>query len=248
MTRGNKFFTSSLIGLVLSFTGYSGIAQAHEFEGYAADTVEDITRDSSGDCVHDGYWTPEKAIPGCDGTSLKTDGDNDGDGVLNSADQCPNTPAGIKVDAKGCPLDSDGDGITDDKDECPDTPQGTKVDNKGCPLKAVYELKGVNFELNKATLAAGSSVVLDKVVTVMKRYPDLVVEIGGHTDNSGDYAYNVDLSQRRAESVRDYLISQGVKADNLKAKGYGPDKPVASNNTKEGRANNRRVELTVLSD
>jgi OOP family OmpA-OmpF porin len=141
--------------------------------------------------------------------------------------------------------DADGDGIIDSKDKCPDTPAGTRVDGDGCPLAKVLALKGVTFEFNKAILRPDSKAVLDYVTEIMKRYPDLVVELAGHTDNIGGDAYNQKLSQERADAVRTYLLAQGIASENMTAVGYGEAEPVASNDTDEGREQNRRVELRV---
>ncbi len=146
-------------------------------------------------------------------------------------------------------LDSDGDGVYDSKDRCPNTPKGTKVDMYGCPpvqaMKAgqTYIFKGVQFEVNKADLKASAYPVLDEVVAALKAQPELKVLIDGHTDSTGKKAYNQQLSQRRAESVMKYLNSKGIAADRMTATGYGPDRPIASNATAEGRTENRRVEF-----
>ena len=114
--------------------------------------------------------------------------------------------------------------------------------------KATITLEGVNFAFNKADLTAESRPVLDDVATGLKNHPRVKVEIQGHTDSIGADAYNLKLSQRRAESVREYLISDGVSADQLVAKGYGESQPIASNKTDEGRAKNRRVVMYVLAN
>jgi len=108
-------------------------------------------------------------------------------------------------------------------------------------------LRGVNFAFNKDALTPAAQDTLDKVATSLVAQPELYVEIGGHTDSIGSDAYNLKLSERRAQAVREYLISRGVKADHLLAKGYGKANPIASNKTPEGRAENRRVELIVLN-
>lgn len=212
--------------------------------------------------------------------------DSDGDGVPNRFDQCPNTPAGAKVDAKGCPLDSDGDGVFDGLDKCPDTPAGVKVNADGCPLdtdgdgipdykdscptvaapgtadgcppkviepeapKAVepaaprkMTLNGVNFDFDSAKLRPESFAILDKAAATLKEWGDAKVEVAGHTDSVGTDAYNLNLSQSRADTVRAYLIGKGIPADRLTAKGYGESMPEADNGTAEGRFKNRRVEL-----
>lgn len=141
--------------------------------------------------------------------------------------------------------DSDRDGVVDSSDRCPDTPRGTRVDGEGCPLARVVRLKGVNFETNSSRLRADSRTILNDVATVLNRYPDMTVEIAGHTDARGADSYNQRLSQRRADSVRSYLIEQGVVATRLSAKGYGETDPVADNGSREGRELNRRVELRI---
>ena len=146
------------------------------------------------------------------------------------------------------PADTDGDGVLDSADQCPGTPRGTAVDATGCTRKGSITLQGVNFDTNAATLTADSRPVLDAVAADLKKYPRLKVEVQGHTDNVGADAYNLGLSQRRATSVREYLVAQGVAADQLTAKGYGESQPVSDNSTPAGRKENRRVVLSVLSN
>jgi OOP family OmpA-OmpF porin len=146
------------------------------------------------------------------------------------------------------PADSDRDGVIDDRDQCPNTPSGVAVDAVGCPRRGSATLQGVTFELNSANLTAGSRPILDEVAADLKKYPRLIVELQGHTDSSGADAYNLQLSQRRADSVREYLISQGVPASQLVARGYGETQPAADNKTDAGRAQNRRVEMAVLDN
>lgn len=173
--------------------------------------------------------------------------DSDGDGVIDSQDQCPNTPAGVKVDAKGCPLDTDGDGVPDYLDQCPGTPKGFKVDSVGCIIEQTVILRTVNFEFNKDVLTSDAKSALDQVAAGLASQPKLTVQIDGHTDSVGTAAYNLALSKKRAESVRAYLVSKGIDASRLAAEGYGKTKPIASNDTEAGRAENRRVEFQVLN-
>jgi len=178
--------------------------------------------------------------------------DSDRDGVYDGLDRCPDTPYGARVDERGCPIDSDGDGVPDGFDQCPGTPPGTEVNAVGCPRAAplfVQErmtlvLEGVFFELNSAALAPDSRDVLDRVAASLRDWPEVNVEIGGHTDSTGTDGYNLTLSKARAESVRNLLVDQGVDASRLTSNGYGESQPIASNATRPGRATNRRVELT----
>jgi len=219
--------------------------------------VEPAEHDSDGDGVPDGRDrcpdTPRGATVDASGCPA----DSDGDGVYDGLDRCPETPRGARVDSRGCPIDSDGDGVFDGLDRCPDTPRGTKVDAQGCPEPAkaapLFEgskkslvLEGVNFETNSATLTPASHAILDRVAQSLKDSPDVKVEIGGHTDSLGSAPHNMKLSAARAESVKKYLVSRGVDASRLVAKGYGKDRPIADNKTATGRARNRRVELTRI--
>jgi len=181
--------------------------------------------------------------------------DSDGDGVFDDNDRCPDTPRSVPVDASGCPLDSDRDGVLDDKDACPDTPEGTPVDAKGCPIPkpvatsaektaaGTYVYRDIQFENNQAVLKKSSFTALNEVTEIMKARPELNIEIHGHTDGSGSRAYNLDLSRRRAEAVKTFLESKGIAAARMTTKAFGPDRPIDSNATKQGRARNRRVEF-----
>ncbi|HKY32753.1 MAG TPA: OmpA family protein [Candidatus Polarisedimenticolia bacterium] len=236
---------------------YDGIDQCADTpKGWPVDKAG-CPKDGDGDGVPDGKDkcpdTPKGAKVGADGCTS----DSDGDGVFDGLDRCADTPRGAKVDAYGCPVDSDHDGVPDGIDQCPDTRRGTPVDAAGCPSVPKAEplfqaerrtlvLEGVNFETNKADITPESVAVLEKVAASLKDWPEVRVEIGGHTDSSGAAAHNQELSQRRAESVKSYLEAKGIDPSRMAAKGYGENKPVADNKTKEGRAQNRRVELTKL--
>ncbi len=172
--------------------------------------------------------------------------DSDHDGVADSSDKCPGTPSTAAVDAQGCELDSDSDGVADSQDRCLNTPIGTAVDARGCKLQETIVLKGVTFATASAELIGDSPQVLDEVVETLRRNSELKLEIAGYTDNTGNHDYNVHLSQQRAEAVRDYLVAQGIAADRLTAKGYGPADPVADNDSEDGRATNRRVALHII--
>ncbi len=167
--------------------------------------------------------------------------DSDGDGVPDYKDECPGTPSGVDVNAQGCPLDSDGDGVPDYQDQCPDTPAGEEVNALGCPADLV--LHDVNFEFDSATLTSDAEGILDGIAEKLAANESVNVRLEGYTDSVGSASYNKDLSQRRADSVKDYLVSKGVDGDNVTTMGYGEEDPVATNETKEGRAENRRVEM-----
>jgi OmpA-OmpF porin, OOP family len=144
--------------------------------------------------------------------------------------------------------DADHDGVLDNQDQCPDTPAGVAVDLTGCPRKGSIVLEGVTFEVNSARLTGNSDAVLGGVAQDLKKYPRLRIELQGHTDSSGSDAYNLKLSQQRADAVRERLAADGVPSAQLIAKGYGETKPVDSNDTPEGRAHNRRVVMFVLDN
>ncbi|BBO67543.1 hypothetical protein DSCA_14730 [Desulfosarcina alkanivorans] len=206
--------------------------------------------DSDGDGVADD-------LDRCPGTpaGVKVDAvgcplDSDKDGVPDYLDKCPGTPAGVKVDSTGCPLDSDGDGVPDFLDKCPGTPAGVKVDDSGCPVTILdagassWTFNNINFEVSKAAIQPSSYGILDEIAAGLAANPRMKVVVEGHTDSTGARAFNMDLSQRRAQAVADYLIGKGISPDRLSAKGYGPDRPVADNDTRLGRSKNRRVQFT----
>jgi len=234
--------------------------------------------DSDGDGVEDGSDNCPNTPAGAKVDAWGCELDSDGDGVKDSMDKCPGTPRGVAVDADGCPNDSDGDGVSDDKDqcpgtpagepvdengceldddndgvinrldECPGTPEGTPVDKRGCAIEGDYVLQGVNFESNADRLAAGTSAVLDDVSETLLKYPDIRFEVGGHTDSDGAAEYNLGLSSRRAQTVYDYLANKGVAENRMSVQGYGEAEPIADNTTSAGKAQNRRVVLSVEED
>jgi OOP family OmpA-OmpF porin len=162
--------------------------------------------------------------------------------------QAPPPPPPPPPEPPPPPSDSDRDGVLDTADQCPATPRGVAVDSKGCPRGGPVVLRGVEFGFNAATLTESSRPLLDEVAADLKQHPRLRVELQGHTDSKGAESYNLDLSQRRADSVRDYLIAQGVNPLQLVARGYGESQPIADNSTDLGRAENRRVVMHVLEN
>jgi outer membrane protein OmpA-like peptidoglycan-associated protein len=216
--------------------------------------------DSDGDGVADGLDRCANTPAGAKVDDAGCPLDSDKDGVPDGLDQCPNTPAGTQVDARGCSADSDNDGVTDDKDLCPNTQAGIKVDSDGCPItlteretelldKGRITTREIHFETAKWGILPESQPVLDDIGKVLIQWPRLRIEVGGHCDARGADAYNLDLSQKRAQSVLDYLLEKfpQIPREQYVAKGYGERVPVASNKTTEGMAKNRRVEFKVLN-
>ncbi len=211
--------------------------------GCPADTDSDGVLDKDDFC-------PREAGPAPNGCP---DPDADKDGVPLPCDQCPKE-VGVKPD--GCPLrDRDGDGIFDDKDKCIDKPETRNgfEDEDGCPdtipdavKKFSGVIEGIYFDKNKATIRPQSKGVLASAAKVLHTYPSISLEISGHTSSEGDAAVNQRLSQERADSVKQWLVDNGVPPERLKTRGAGPDEPIANNKTAAGREKNRRIEFKVL--
>jgi OmpA-OmpF porin, OOP family len=162
--------------------------------------------------------------------------------------KCPPAPAGC-VEEDWCLKDSDGDGVPDCLDKCPGTPKGTKVDTNGCPPVVEQEtiiFRNILFDFDKADLKPASFPILDEVVEYLKNKPGVRMEIQGHTDGIGTAEYNMRLSGGRANSVKKYLVKNGISTDRLETKGFGLTKPIAPNDTAQNRARNRRVEFRPL--
>lgn len=220
--------------------------------GCPQDSDQDGVPDSADKCPN------TQAGAKVDATGCPIDSDNDG--VPDGIDQCPGTPPGTKVDARGCSSDSDNDGIPDDKDLCPNTQANVKVDSDGCPIqlteretelldKGRITTREIHFVTAKWDILPESEPVLDDIGKVLIQWPQLRIEVGGHTDSRGSVAYNHDLSHKRAQAVLDYLLAHfpQINRDQYTAVGYGELKPIASNKTVEGMAKNRRVEFKVLN-
>ncbi len=172
--------------------------------------------------------------------------DTDGDGVTDKNDKCPNTPRGVKVDSKGCPVDTDGDGIADYLDKCPR--RAGVASNNGCPKKAVvpvYFDRVVYFSSNKSYVRRGEIAKLNEVVTKMKENMTLKATVSGYTDSIGGEIFNIKLSERRANAVKKFLVSKGIDANRISTVFYGEANPVATNETAAGRAENRRAEIRI---
>ena len=250
--RGNGGATNSLealLGLSITLGRQRDRDEAPKAEPEPPPPVE---RDGDGD----GFLDREDACP--EQAGVAPDGcpapdDPDGDGFKGSADACP-TEAGVAPD--GCPdRDADHDGILVPDDGCPDAAEEFNgfEDGDGCPdevpdavQKFTGRLAGVNFELSRSTLTKASLPVLDEAVKVLQDYPTVRIEISGHTDNTGRRETNMRLSQARADAVRKYLVDHGVDEGRIITRGAGPDEPIDSNASREGRANNRRIEFRVL--
>ncbi len=206
--------------------------------------------DSDGDGVYD-------ENDRCPGTSsgIQVDArgcplDDDGDGVANYKDDCPGTPSGVRVDAEGCALDDDGDGVANYKDDCPGTSAGVEVDAKGCKKPedvVISAAEGeVLFAVDKAVINPKYKKYIDKVADLLSENPRYMAMVEGYTDNTGPASYNHKLSEKRAQSVKDYLKSQGIAAKRISTVGMGEENPVADNDTAEGRRKNRRVVVEIL--
>ena len=214
------------------------------------DTDRDGLRDSTDSCVlepedKDGYLDDD----GC------PELDNDSDGLADTVDQCPDDPEDPDgyEDEDGCPdPDNDRDTVPDLRDQCPNEIGVTDKDPLGCPLKPALVLvtdcevkitEQIHFEYNKAQVRQQSFAVLDGVVEVLQRNPDIKMEVQGHTDNRGGEEYNLKLSERRAASVLDYIVSRGIDSVRLTSHGYGFERPLVPNSSAQNRALNRRVQF-----
>jgi OmpA-OmpF porin, OOP family len=183
------------------------------------------------------------------------DKDSDRDGVKDSIDACPDTPRGKVVDEIGCEpeeedttTDNDEDGVANVYDQCPNTPRGKKVNGFGCMVQEKIQMKlTINFDYDKDDIKPIYYKQLNKVARLMSRNPKAKLLIEGHTDSTGNFKYNMDLSRRRAESIRTFLVGGGlVEGKRVSAKGFGPTQPIATNNTDAGRAKNRRILATFF--
>ncbi len=169
--------------------------------------------------------------------------DTDEDGVPDPQDKCPNTPKGCPVDANGCPLDSDGDGVIDCEDKCPT--EAGPASNNGCPDWQDLSLENILFDFDKSDLKSAGKDELDGLANTLNSAKEYDIEVGGHTDNIGTEAYNMKLSERRAQSVVKYLLMKGVNNAYIVEHYYGESKPAVPNTSIQNRQKNRRVEFEV---
>ncbi len=199
------------------------------------------------DSDKDGFADKDDKCPTVAGT-LNGCPDADKDGFADNVDKCP-TVAGT---VNGCPKDTDGDGIPDNVDKCINK-RGSAANN-GCPVELTEEAKAtlgayaktIQFNTGKSSFKPGVTATLDKVAGVMKEFKEVKFNVEGHSDSVGNDANNLKLSQRRAQAVLDYLATHGIEGSRLRAIGYGEANPIASNKTRAGRAQNRRVVLTAI--
>ncbi|MFV9551740.1 OmpA family protein [Algibacter sp. PT7-4] len=242
------------------------VAGLEAFNG-CPDTDGDGIEDSKDDCPNEAGLAELNGCPDTDGDGIADNKDNcptvaglkalngcpdaDGDGVTDADDKCPNQ-AGPSAN-KGCPWpDTDGDSVLDKDDKCPDV-KGT-VANNGCPevTEAVQKTlneyaKTILFDTGKSTIKAQSAAVLADIIGILKEYSTAKFTVEGHTDSVGSEKLNQRLSDSRANSVKEYLIENGIDAFRLSALGYGESKPIDTNKTRAGRANNRRVEINLAN-
>ena len=244
----NIWFTEN-IGLSLQ-TSYK-----HAFEDYLAPHFQHLAglniKFGGTDTDGDGIYDKDDACPEVAGfAALAGCPDADGDGVADKDDACP-AEAG-PASNKGCPfLDKDGDGVLDKDDACPDV-AGT-VANKGCPEVTAEVQKKLNdyartilFDTGKSSIKAESTSVMVDIITILKEYPNSKFTVEGHTDSVGSAKLNQSLSESRALSVKEFLVEKGIEEFRLSAIGYGEEKPMASNSTRAGRTQNRRVEINLV--
>jgi OOP family OmpA-OmpF porin len=231
-----RAFSKSLIaaGAIVSLGASAPVAaQAVQTDAYATSgPANQVWKNPFGMCWRTIMWSPEKAIAECDPDLVKKPAPKPmaaapAPALVPAPPPPPPPPVAAPVPAPA-PL------------------AVAPVVAPPPPVRDVVVLKGVNFATNSAQLTPSSATVLDEVAATLVKRNDIRAEVAGHTDDRGAADYNRSLSQKRAESVRGYLVSKGVDASRLTARGYGEDSPIADNKTDKGRAENRRVELRAL--
>lgn len=265
--RGNDYFYSSMLGISLLLNGVSDIDDdgiSDEID-LCDNTPAGINVDEFGCPIDSDKDGVADYVDKCPGTSIGTyvdpvgcPIDSDKDGVADDNDLCENTPQGVKVNTNGCPLDSDYDGVADYLDKCPGTGKNILVDNYGCPVEKeeekissrseIFIFDILNFETGSANLTESAIKHLDKIIRIMKDYPGTRWLIEGHTDNSGGYNFNKELSYERTASVVDYLLQSGIESGRLVVAGMGEEFPLYTNQTSTGKSINRRVTIELLDE
>jgi len=233
--------------------------------GYVEDSQGAVYQDSAGECWQSSGTASPEALGKCGtcpdapaaGCVVDAAGcavDSDGDGVCDGLDKCPDSIKGCPVDANGCANDSDGDGVPDCIDKCRGSEGGVKVNKEGCEILedvVLTAIGGPNFEHDRAELTPKAKAWLDEQIDGYKRAADreriAEIRVIGHTDSTGTEEYNQALSERRAAAVARYLAENGIPERLIVVEGRGTSQAIASNATKAGRAQNRRVEIDVTS-
>ena len=219
MSKSIRPLTAALVCLGI---GLSIQTTAQAELGYLSDSAGDVVKTSDGEC-----WRIE-------------------DGLAPPVEACGDVIAVAEEPVDPCSLDDDGDGVNNCIDKCPDTRAGAKVDSQGCEIieDLVLHVTADHFDFDKAVLKPAMKDLLDEVMAKVEASPgDEHLMIVGHTDSIGTEAYNQGLSERRARAAADYLISKGFPRDKITTSGAGESEPVADNSTRQGRAENRRVEI-----
>ncbi|MBY8966172.1 OmpA family protein [Algiphilus sp. NNCM1] len=247
---GGLFFTSSALPLRLE-------AVYRHTDGIPAITPGTARTSANEALIRVGLALPilREAVPAPEPTPSPTETveDLDGDGVPDNLDECPSTEEGVRVNARGCPIDSDADGVADYIDECPGTAAGVQVDDAGCPVQVAIDRKfeDINFGFDKFNLTDYAKSTLDKTAAEIRQLiaenQGVQVNLEGHTDSIGTTQYNEQLGQKRANVVRDYLVEKGVGAARITTRSAGELQPIATNETDKGRLLNRRVEIRARS-
>jgi outer membrane protein OmpA-like peptidoglycan-associated protein len=232
------------------------IMNPEDFDGFEdEDGAPDPDNDNDGVLdVDDGEPNIAEDMDGFQDEDGVPDLDNDGDGLNDDVDKSPNIAEDFDgfEDEDGAPdLDNDKDGILDKNDKCPNEPETKNgyMDSDGCPDEKPVEkpkplkFENINFRTGSDYITLESRAILDKVVKLLNENPQMKLEINGYTDNTGPRNINMDLSKYRAAAVKKYLVGKGISEYRLTTNGYGPDDPIATNNTEEGRAKNRRIEF-----
>ena len=242
-TAGNNAGDSNVAVLAGLTWSFGKVPQAKPVVFVDGDDDNDGVLNSIDECL----TTPPNTKVNTRGCTL--DADDDNDGVTNAYDKCPNSPAGSIVDPDGCCIvevdgDNDNDGVTNSIDECPNThPDVSEVDAVGCAVKVNLH---VNFEFDSFDATKDSHAHLRDFVNYMDDHKTYKATIVGHTDNMGSASYNQTLSEKRADAVKALLIKKGLSADKMTTVGKGEINPTHSNDSEEGRAENRRVEAHLI--